>query len=108
MTVTDQLAAQTESLAQVSKRLSEAETAAAQKPDLAALTALQAEFETLRQTVADQSAQANPGVDIAALIASTQTSLQETETRMRMLQDKIRKESMNNKIYPIDGFDEGL
>ena len=96
--VTDQLAAQTESLAQVSKRLSEAETAAAQKPDLAALTALQAEFETLRQTVADQSAQANPGVDIAALIASTQTSLQETETRMRMLQDSTEQSARSAAI----------
>ncbi len=96
--VTDQLAAQTESLAQVSKRLSEAETAAAQKPDLAALTALQAEFETLRQTVADQSAQANPGVDIAALIASTQTSLQETETRMRMLQDSAEQSARSAAI----------
>jgi NADH-quinone oxidoreductase subunit B len=27
---------------------------------------------------------------------------------MLMLQDKIRTESMKNKVFPIDGFDEGL
>jgi len=27
---------------------------------------------------------------------------------MIMLQAKIRTESMKNKIFPIDGFDEGL
>ena len=96
--VTDQLAAQTESLAQASKRLSAAETAASQMPDLAALTTLQAEFDMLRQTVADQNAQTNPGIDIAALIASTQTSLQETENRMRMLQDSAEQSARSAAI----------
>jgi NADH-quinone oxidoreductase subunit B len=27
---------------------------------------------------------------------------------MLMLQAKIRTESMKNKVFPIDGFDEGL